>query len=75
MLRNPIFGDFSGGGGGRTDSLPPPPLESAHELSPKSESPCKPTKLTSQHSVLGHHRPASETPFEWRFAGGPLMAC
>ena len=21
-----------------------------------------------------HHRPASETPFEWRFAGGPMMA-
>ena len=22
----------------------------------------------------GHHRPASETPFKWRFAGGPMMA-
>ena len=22
----------------------------------------------------GHQRPASETPFEWRFAGGPMMA-
>ena len=32
------------------------------------------TKLTSQHLVLGHHRPASEMPFKWRFAGGPLMA-
>ena len=21
----------------------------------------------------GHHRPASETPFKWRFAGGPMM--
>ena len=22
----------------------------------------------------GHHRPASETPFKWRFAGMPIMA-
>ena len=28
----------------------------------------------SQHSMLGHHRPASGTPFEWRFAGGPMVA-
>ena len=21
---------------------------------------------------MGHHRPASETPFKWRFAGGPM---
>ena len=21
----------------------------------------------------GHHRPPSETPFKWRFAGGPMM--
>ena len=24
--------------------------------------------------MLGHHRPASEMPFKWRFAGGSLMA-
>ena len=23
---------------------------------------------------VGHHRPASETPFKWRFTGGPMMA-
>ena len=23
--------------------------------------------------LAGHHRPASETPFIWRFAGGPMM--
>ena len=33
------------------------------------------TKLPIQHSMLGPHRPASETPFKWRFAGGPLEAC
>ena len=36
--------------------------------------PCKSTKLPSQHSMLGQHRPASETPFKWRFAGGPMFA-
>ena len=25
--------------------------------------------------MLDHHRHASETPFKWRFAGGPMMAC
>ena len=33
-----------------------------------------PLKLPSQHSILGHHRHASETPFQWRFAGGPILA-
>ena len=23
---------------------------------------------------MGHHRPASEAPFKWRFAGGPMVA-
>ena len=23
---------------------------------------------------MGNHRPASETPFKWRLAGGPMMA-
>ena len=36
--------------------------------------PWKITKLPSQPSMLGHHRPTSETPFKWCFAGGPMMA-
>ena len=24
--------------------------------------------------IADHHRPATETPFKWRFAGGPIMA-
>ena len=32
------------------------------------------TNLPNRHSMLGHHRPASETPFYWRVAGGPMMA-
>ena len=23
---------------------------------------------------VGYHRPTSETPFKWRFAGGPMVA-
>ena len=43
-------------------------------LSKTGPDPLKTTKLPIQHLMLGHHRPASETPFKWRFAGGPLMA-
>ena len=28
----------------------------------------------SQNSMLDHHRPASEMPFQWRVAGGKMMA-
>ena len=31
-------------------------------------------KATKPGSMLGHHWLASETPFKWRFAGGPMMA-
>ena len=34
----------------------------------------KATKLPSQHSILGHHWPASETPLKWRFAAGRMLA-
>ena len=34
----------------------------------------KVTKLPSQHSMLGHHRPASETLFKLRFVWGQMMA-
>ena len=29
--------------------------------------------VTSQHPILGYNRPTSETPSEWRFAGGPIV--
>ena len=32
------------------------------------------TNVPNKHSMLGQHRPASETPFKWRFAGVPMMA-
>ena len=30
--------------------------------------------ICSEHSIPSHRRPASETPFKMRFAGGPIMA-
>ena len=35
--------------------------------------PLKISKLPSQHSMLDHHRHASETPFKLCFTGGPKM--
>ena len=60
---------------GNRGSGPPPPLENYKKLGCLSNTgpdPLKITKLPSLHSMLGHHRPTSETPFKWRFAGGPL---
>ena len=54
------------------------PLEKSQEfrvcLQFLSRSPEKIMKLPSQHSMLVHYQHASETPFKWRFAGGPMMA-
>ena len=35
---------------------------------------CMPQMTQTQtETVLGHYRPTSETPFKWRFAGGPIV--
>ena len=63
-------------GGDRGSRHPPPPLENYKNigfLSNTGAAPLKIIKLPIQHSLLGHHRPASETPFKWRFPGGLLM--
>ena len=31
-------------------------------------------KGTQQVFIVGHHQPANETPCEWCFAGGPVIA-
>ena len=51
------------GDGGR-ESEPPPPLKNKKIgfLSNTGPDPLKITKQTSQHSILGHHQPTSETP-------------
>ena len=66
--------DPEGGQGVRT---PPPPLENHKNigfLGNAGPDLLKITKLLIQHSLLGHHRTASETPLKWRFAGGSMMA-
>ena len=64
---------MGGGGAGDTDT----PLENHKAVGFLSDSglyPLKITKLPSQHSMLGHHWPDSETPFQWHFAVGTMMA-
>ena len=65
----------SRGGTGGPD--PPPPPEKSQKYRVFSNTgldPLKITKLSSQHSMFGHHRHANKTPFKWRLAGGPMMA-
>ena len=66
-----------GGGGGGMGYRPTPPLKNHKNkgfLSDTGLDPLKSTKLPSQHSMLGHHQHARETPFKWRLAGGLMMA-
>ena len=62
------------GGGGAGD----PDLQKNHKnigfLRNTGPDPLKNHKATEPDSILGRHRHASETPFKWRFAGGPIMA-
>ena len=60
-----------GGHGVRTP--PPEKSQTIGCLSNTGLDPLKITKLPSQHSMLGHHQHASETPFKWRFAGRLMM--
>ena len=63
---------FGSRGGDRGSGLPLENYKNIGFLSNIGPDPLKITKLPIQHSMLGHHRPASETPFKWRFAGGPF---
>ena len=66
--------DPEGGGGGAGGPDPPKNLKNIGFLSHSGPDPLKKnTKLPSQHSMLGHHQHARETPLKWRFAGGPLV--
>ena len=54
-----------------------PPLKNNKDIGfPRNIDPdhLKITKLPSHHSMVGHYRHANETPFQWRIAGGPIMA-
>ena len=73
MLLLGLCADPEGGGGGVHGVGTPPdksqsysvPLQYWHASPGKSQ--------RYQHSILGHHRTASETLFKWRFAGEPVM--
>ena len=56
--------------GGQGDGPPLKTHKNLGFLSNTGSDPLKITKLPSQYSMLGHHQPASETSFKWRFAGG-----
>ena len=62
------------GGGGRGSGPPLKNHKNIGLLSYSGPDPLKITKLPSQHSMLGHHQHASEIPFKWCFAGGPMLA-
>ena len=66
MIIGSLWTDPEGGGGHKNH-------KNSGFLCNTGPDPLQITKLQSQHSMLGHHRPASETPFKWRFTGGPMM--
>ena len=35
---------------------------------------CSLQRILNHHTLSGHYRPAIETPFKWRFDGGPIVA-
>ena len=56
----------------------PPPLKKHKNIAFLSNTDPEPLKnriaAKQAFNVGPHHRHASETPFIWRFAGGPMMA-
>ena len=65
-----------GGGGGGTGGPDTPPLKNHKNigfLSNTGTDPQKITKLPRKYIMLSHHRHVSKTPFNWRFAGRPMM--
>ena len=63
-----------GSRGGQEVRIPPRKSQKYRFFSNTGPDPFKIVKLPSQLSIFGHNRHASETPFNWRFAGGPKMA-
>ena len=72
-----VMRGYRGGEGVRTPT--PEKSQNIGFLSNIGLDPQKNTKLPNKHSMLGHHRHASETPitgilaFRWRTNNGPLM--
>ena len=74
MIRTPVGGSRGGGGGAGGPDPTPENHKNLGFLSNTGPDPLKNHKATMQHSMLGHHRPTSVSPFKWLFAGGPIMA-
>ena len=71
--RQKLHGRIQRGGGGRGSGHPLKNYRNKgfpSNIDPDS----RPENSQSQHSMLGNHGPASETPFKWRFTGWPMMA-
>ena len=69
------YSSCAGPEGGQDVRTPPPGQLQKYSV-PSNTGPdsLKFTKLPIRHSMFGHHRPASKTPFKWRFAGGSMTA-
>ena len=64
----------SRGGGGRGSGPPLKNHKNIRFLSNTGPDPMKNRKATKPAFNMGHHQHASETPFKWRFVGGPMVA-
>ena len=66
--------DMRGSRGGDRGTGPPPLAKSQkYILSNNAPGLLENHKATKLAFLSGYHRPASETPSKWRFAGGPMM--
>ena len=65
---------MGGSRGGDRGSGPPKNHKNIGFLNNTGPDPLKNHKATKPDSILGHHWPASETTFKWRFTGGPMLA-
>ena len=63
---------------GKGSPDPPPPLKNQKRigfLSNTGPDPLKNHKVSKLTFNVGQSSATSETPFQWRVAGGPIMAC
>ena len=66
-------GSRGGGGGARGPNLSLKNHKNIGFLSNTGLDPIQITKLPSRHSRLGCHRHVNDTPFQRRFADGPMI--
>ena len=72
-----MSGSRGGRGGGGGEGVRTPPLKNHKKYRISSNTgpdSLKNHKAIKPDAMLGQHRHASETPFKWRFASGPMVA-